>query len=550
MREHTPLREQAQLSLKDVSKRYGTRAVLDQVTVTVRPGERAAVVGENGSGKSTLLRLIAGAETPDTGEVTVRFPGGTGHTGQTLAHTFGLGPAHTVGHAVDAALAGVRELERRLRETELRLAEEGAGAGETLARYGELLTAFEERGGYEADARVDSALHALGLAGPAADRDRPLGTLSGGEQARLVLACVLADAPELLLLDEPTNHLDRRAADWLAARLRAHRGTLVVVTHDRDFLEGVATTVLEVDRDTRSVRRYGDGWSGYARSRAAERRRREQEHREYLEELARTEEQVAAAGERLAITGKDPGQGFGKHRRSHEAKLSGRVRAARQRLERLRREPVTAPPEPLRLKARPADAGTDGVLAELRDAGVRGRLRPAALTVERGSRLLVTGPNGAGKSTLLRVLAGELAPDRGTVRHGERVRIGRLAQELPAAAAPVPLLTAYAAGRGGHPDEYAGELLALGLFREEDLEVAVESLSVGQRRRLELARLFAVPADLLLLDEPTNHLAPALVEEVEQALAGYAGAVVAVSHDRRFRAGFGGERLELSPAGR
>ncbi|MFI1013798.1 ribosomal protection-like ABC-F family protein [Streptomyces sp. NPDC020965] len=534
------MRERAQLTLKDVSKSYGTRSVLDQVTLTVRPGERAGVIGENGSGKSTLLRLIAGAEAPDTGEITVSAPGGTGHLAQTLAQTFGLGPHHTVQDAIDAALAELRELERRLRLAEERLSE--ADEREFTA-YGDLLTAFEERGGYEADARVDAALHGLGLG--RIGRDREIGTLSGGEQCRLALACVLAAGPELLLLDEPTNHLDRSATAWLEDRLRAHRGTIVAVTHDRAFLERIATTILEVDRDTRAVTRYGDGWTGYRTAKAAARRRWAQDHEEWLAELARTTDLVAAAGQRLASSGKDPGEGFGKHRRSHEAKLSAHVRAARQRLEQLRREPVAAPPEPLRFTARPVTTGRSGLLAELTDIAVGDRLRLAGLRVESGQRLLVTGPNGAGKTTLLRVLAGELRPDAGTVRRQERVRVGYLPQELPATPSPDALLSAYAAGRGGAPEEYAGELLGLGLFHEDDLGVPVAALSIGQQRRLELARLLRSPADLLVLDEPTNHVALSLVEELEEALASYPGAVVVVSHDRRFRSGFAGERLEL-----
>ncbi|MFJ9802048.1 ribosomal protection-like ABC-F family protein [Streptomyces wuyuanensis] len=530
-------RARTQLTVKDVSKPYGDRSVLQDVSLTVRPGERAGVIGDNGSGKSTLLRLIAGTERPDEGGITVRFPGGTG----LLPQVVDLDPAATVQDAVDASLLELRELERRIRDAESRL----ATASETeLAEYGELLHAFEERGGYEADARVDAALHGLGLG--RLSRDRPVGSLSGGEQSRLALACVLAAAPELLLLDEPTNHLDRQAAHWLEEHLRAHRGTVVAVTHDREFLDRVATTILEVDRDRRAVTRYGDGWTGYRAARAAARRRRAREHQEWLDELARTEELVAAAGQRLSGTGKDPHQGFGKHRRSHEAKLSGRVRAARQRLERLRREPVPAPPEPLAFRvglATAAARGADGVLAELDGVAVGDRLRVEGLTVKAGERLLVTGPNGAGKSTLLRVLAGDLEPDGGTVRR--RARIGYLPQELPAVSSGRPLLSEYAAGRPGPAEEYAAELLALGLFREEDLTVPVAALSAGQRRRLQLARLFRRPADLLVLDEPTNHVTPALVEELEAALAAYPGAVVVVSHDRRFRAAFRAPRLEL-----
>jgi macrolide transport system ATP-binding/permease protein len=528
-----------QLSVKDVTKSYGTRTLLDEVSFTVRPGEKAAVIGENGSGKSTLLRLLAGVEAPDAGEVTVRFPGGVGH----LAQTLDLDPARTVRDAVDLALAELRDMERRLRAAEERL---GEASPDDLAAYGELLIAYEERGGYEADARVDAALHGLGLAG--ITRDRVLGSLSGGEQSRLALACVLAAAPELLLLDEPTNHLDAAAVHWLGERLRAHRGTVVAVTHDRGFLERVATTILEVDRDARTVHRYGDGWAGYRTAKAAARRRTEQDYADWLEEVARTEELVRTAGKRLATTGKDPRQGFGKHRRSHEAKLGGQVRAARERLDRLRRDPVAAPPEPLRFTAALSAAGGESPaerpLVELDGVVVGDRLRlNGMLTITFGQRLLVTGENGAGKTTLLRVLAGDLQPDAGEVRRP--ARIGYLAQELPARSTRLPLLAAFAAGRPGQPEEFADRLLTLGLFREEHLHVPVVELSAGQQRRLQIARLATRPADLLVLDEPTNHIALDLVEDLEAALATYPGAVVAVSHDRGFRERFPGRRLEL-----
>ncbi|MFD8716239.1 ABC-F family ATP-binding cassette domain-containing protein [Streptomyces anulatus] len=574
-----PQRDRAQLAMKDVSKAYGDRSVLDQVTLTVRPGEKTAVIGENGSGKSTLLRLLAGVEQPDSGEITVRFPGGTGY----LAQTLDLDPADTVQDAVDAALAELRDLEHRIREAEAGLSERKPGdpgpTDEELAAYGDLLTAYEDRDGYRADARTEAALHGLGLAH--LTRDRALATLSGGEQSRLALACVLAAAPELLLLDEPTNHLDARAVGWLEDHLRGHRGTVVAITHDRAFLERVTSVILEVDRDLRTVTRYGDGWEGYRTAKAAARRRWAQEHEEYLTDLARTQELVEAAGARLAATGGDPKQGFGKHRRSHEAKLSGQVRAARTRLDALRRSPVPPPPRPLAFTGRPAvtdgtgTADRDGTgtpdsvrtgtgtgtgdrdgtatgtgtgdrartLVELDAVSVGDRLRLPSLRVASGARLLVTGENGAGKTTLLRVLAGDLTPDTGTVTR--RARIGYLPQELPARPTRRTLLATFAAGRPGFPDEYADELLALGLFRPEDLDVPVASLSVGQQRRLALARLVTRPADLLVLDEPTNHIALSLVEELEQALDQYPGAVVVVSHDRSFRARFTGDVLEL-----
>ncbi|CAM5590907.1 Vitamin B12 import ATP-binding protein BtuD [Streptomyces tendae] len=436
----------AQLSVKSVTKSYGTRTILDQVSFTVRPGEKVAVVGENGSGKSTLLRLLAAAETPETGEITVRFPGGTGH----LAQTLDLDADSTVQDAVDLALSELRGMERRLRAAEESLAD---ASDEELASYGALLTAYEERGGYEADARVDAAMHGLGLA--RITRDRLLGSLSGGEQSRLALAGVLAAAPELLLLDEPTNHLDGAAVRWLEEHLRAHRGTVVAVTHDRGFLERLATTILEVDRDERTVHRYGDGWTGYRAAKTAARRGAEQRYADWVEEVHRVEELLEAAGRRLAGTGRDPKQGFGKHRRSSEAKLGGQVRSVRERLAQLRRNPVTAPPEPLRFTTplSPVDGAPPlDTLAELDHVRVGERLHlDGLLTIEPAARLLVTGENGAGKTTLLRVLAGDLRPDAGTARRPGRIGYpppGTVrAHHAPAAAGRFRRRAARAAGR-------------------------------------------------------------------------------------------------------
>ncbi|QES07026.1 ABC transporter ATP-binding protein [Streptomyces venezuelae] len=521
--------------LTDVTKRYDDRyvqhrTVLDRVSLSVRAGERLGVVGDNGSGKSTLLRLLAGIEAPDNGTMTVEAPGGLGY----LAQTLDLAPDATVGDAVDHALADVRELERAIRAAEAALAVTG-----DLTGYAELLAAYEARGGAGADRRVETTLRRLGEPGPL-DRVRPLGTLSGGQRSRLALAAVLAAEPELLLLDEPTNDLDDEAVAWLEERLRAHRGTVVAVSHDRVFLDRVTTAVLEVDEDRHTVRRYGDGYAGYLAGRAAERARRQREYEEWKEELARYRALADTHIDRFsAIPRKAPAafSGAGAFRaRSRAHGAMSRIRAARERLARLTAHPVPAPPEPLRFHAELSGEGAPVDLAGLR---VDGRLRLDALHLDAGERLLVTGPNGAGKSTLLKVLAGELAPDAGTV--DVPARVGMLRQETAPPTDPRTVSETFGADR-------TDELLALGLFTTGDLATPVRYLSTGQRRKLELARLVTEPADLLLLDEPTNHLSPALVEEIEAALAHYPGTLVVVSHDRRLREGFRGRRLELAPA--
>ncbi|MEU7829709.1 ABC-F family ATP-binding cassette domain-containing protein [Nonomuraea sp. NPDC049129] len=567
------MRTPAQLALNEITKRYGTRVVLDRVSLTVKSGERIGVIGDNGSGKSTLLKLMADAERPDNGELVVVAPGGVGYLPQSLA----LPPHATVADAVDLALADLRELEARMRAAELSFgaagmeACAGAEARADLDVYAGLVAQFEARGGYEADARVEVALHGLGLAG--LERSRPLGTLSGGERARLALAATLASAPELLLLDEPTNDLDGQAVAWLEQRLRAHRGTVVAITHDRMFLERVTTAILEVADG--QVRRYGDGYTGYLAAKAADRAAQARAHEEWKTELDRHATLVAANAGRLASIPRKTakaGMGTGAWRaRSRTHGAAGRIRQSQQRLRWLTDHPAPPPPEPLRFTAAftttGATAGTE--VAVLDSVVVAGRLHLESLAVRAGERLLVTGPNGAGKTTLMRVLAGELRPDAGEVRRtgrvgffrqdeldsGDVLRAGVLRQDelgtegtrvFPQDEPADPtVLRAYAHGRPGSLDEHADALLALGLFRPSDLGLRLGELAYGQRRRIELARLVSEPVDLLLLDEPTNHLSPMLVEQLQEALSSFRGALVVVTHDRRLRATFTGAHLEL-----
>ncbi|MEV5597922.1 ABC-F family ATP-binding cassette domain-containing protein [Streptomyces sp. NPDC052496] len=526
-----------QIALHAVSKSYGDRLLLDGVSLAVRPGDRVGVVGENGAGKSTLLRILAGLEQPDEGRTVLTADGGTGYLGQVPDLPAGC----TADQAVDAALAELRDMEDRLRALEARL---GAGRPQDMEEYGRLLGVFGLRGGYEADARVDKALYGLGLQG--VERDRPFGSLSGGEQARLGIACLIAASPEVMLLDEPTNHLDAAALDWLEGALAAHRGTVVAVSHDRLFLQRVADTLVEVDADRRTVVRYGGGYGTFTAAKAAARRRWEQEYEQWCAETARLAEFAAGAAHDVARGRaiKDNNKmAYDRAGGRVQASVAGRVRHAQERLRRLNADPVPKPPEPVRFRAGPAAGDTEGTLVELDGIRVGDRLAVDGLTVAAGERLLVHGANGAGKSTLLRVLAGVQQPDAGTVTR--RGRIGYLAQEIPVSRPRERLQSAFGRGLSGAPEELTELLLSFGLFRESDLQVPVGALSAGQRRRLALARLLARPADLLLLDEPTNHLALGLVEELEAALAAWPGALVVVSHDRLLGRRFGGRRCEI-----
>ncbi|MFE4543923.1 ABC-F family ATP-binding cassette domain-containing protein [Arthrobacter sp. NPDC056727] len=540
-----------QLHLSGVSHGYGDRELFTGVDLVIAPGEHAAVVGENGAGKSTLLRLLAGIEAPADG--TARRHGRVGY----LAQTTGLPARLTVADAIDDALRALREMEAGLERLEAGLA---AADPAELEAYGNLQTQYQLREGYAAESRVEAALERLGLGG--VDRSRTLGSLSGGEQERVALACLLADPADILLLDEPTNHLDASGTAWLEGRLAAHRGAVVVVSHDRVLLRNVADAVIEVDAERRTVNRYGNGYDGYLKEKRAERQRWAQQYHSWLDAMAAERRQADTVAGRMGYARRRDNDkaAFDFKTGTWERAAASKIRNAQERLRRLEDNPVERPPERLKLDAG-LDGGLDGSAAGSggRDGGVEpggaaegaarvlharntrvpGRLDIPEFRVDRGQKILITGPNGAGKSTLLSVLAGTLEPAAGqVVRSG---RIGYLQQELELPEHPsLRLLPAFAAGLGGNIDDHAEALLRLGLFRTSEFHVPVGALSAGQQRRLALARLLLGHNEVMLLDEPTNHLAPALVEELESALADFGGTVVMVSHDRALGEWFDG----------
>ncbi|WP_101848123.1 ABC-F family ATP-binding cassette domain-containing protein [Zhihengliuella sp. ISTPL4] len=532
------VRTHRECTLQAASVRFADHLVLDRVDLVVGPTDRLAVIGDNGAGKSTLLDLLAGTLVPTSGEVRIDLPGGVAHARQNPI----LAEGATVADAIDELLGDLRALEHDLGRAYDLLAVAGpAEPAQQMAAVARLQDRFESRGGYDVDRRIDTALEQLGLGG--VDRARPVAALSGGERARLALAVALSAGAELLLLDEPTNDLDDRALTWLEDLLAAHRGALVVVTHDRDFLDRFATDVVQVEGG--GLRRYGDGYPGFLRARAAERRAATARHEEWKTEVARAESLLAANAFRLhAIPRKLELDGFGHgafRARSRDHGAVGRIRMAKERLARLRDNPCPPPPEPLRFVVAAQDPGSLDCSEEplltldavsFREPGRR--LDMSQWTIEAGSRWLVTGPNGAGKTTLLGLLVGELLPASGTVVRGDGLRIAYLRQEvdtgLRGAAVDV-----FAARTGTPPVEARDALLAHGLFRGPEVDRDVRAISAGQHRRLDLAVALTSRFDLLLLDEPTNHLDPELVEQLEDALVAHPAAVVTVTHDRRWR---------------
>ena len=511
MRTTLPKTHRVQLWADDVGKGFEARPVLSGVSLTASAGHRLGVIGENGRGKSTLLRLLAGDLAPDTGSVTRH--GSVAVAAQELPFADG----DTVGTVVDHALAAARRALAELDDAAVALAEAGGHD-----RYAAALVEAERLEAWDAERRADLALAALDAP---ADRSRPLAELSVGQRYRVRLACVLAERADILLLDEPTNHLDASGMAYLTARLREHRGVVVLVSHDRTLLDEVCTALLDLDPNADGeVVLHGGGYSAFKAAKAAERARWEQRYALESARDAVLREEVAAAEARL-ITSWRPPKGAGRHKRATRA--PGRMRNVARRLDELTGQRVPKPPEPLRFTGPDLAAGPDEVLLSASGVTVPGRLRPHPdVAVAAGGRLVVSGANGTGKSTLLAVLAGRLTPATGVVRRGARTRIGLLAQESDFAdtsRSAVDLV------RDPEP------LRDLGLLPDVDLTRPVERLSTGQRRRLSLALLLLAAPHVLLLDEPTNHLSITLVDELTEAVRVTSAAVVVATHDRRLR---------------
>ncbi|MEC3981681.1 ABC-F family ATP-binding cassette domain-containing protein [Amycolatopsis sp. H20-H5] len=524
------------LQAKDLVHAYGTRTVLDGVSLIASAGRRLGLVGENGVGKSTLLRLLAGVESPQSGEV--RRGDDVGFLLQELPFP---GSAR-FSDVVDGALAEIRAAKARLDELTALVTDRPGDAG-VLDEYGRVLDWAQSHDLWDADRRAELVCDGLGLGG--IDPARPLGTLSGGQRSRLGLAALLIRRPETLLLDEPTNHLDDPAMEFLERHLATWTGVMVLSSHDRVFLDAVCTDIVDLDPALGGPARYGGTYSDYLVQKRAERARWAQRHAEEQDELKELRESVdvtarGVAHNRAARDKDKMLYGFKTGR--VQKQVSRRVRNAQLRLDELDRDQVRKPPAPLRFRGElTGRTGSDKIALSVRDLELAGRLSLATLDITTSSRLLITGGNGAGKSTLLEVLSGRLTPSSGTVHSGRGVRIGLLEQDVTF---PDPAKSAQRVYRETL-GEQAPALSVLGLLAPKDLGTPVGALSVGQRRRLALAVLLAEPPQVLLLDEPTNHISLSLAEELFAALGTAPGAVVIASHDRWLRRGWQGQTLEL-----
>jgi macrolide transport system ATP-binding/permease protein len=552
-----PTTTSAPLVARGLVRSFAGRPVLDGVDLVAPPGTRVGLIGENGTGKSTLLRLLAGQDVPDAGSVQV--PDDVVHLPQEPEPGADRG---TVGTLLDDALRPLHEAVAALERLAGRMAA-GSDDADTAAEYDRTLVWAVAHDAWDADRCAGITAAALGVAD--LDRARPVATLSGGQRTRLALAAALVRRPACLLLDEPTNHLDDEALDLLERELVAMPGVVVAASHDRTFLDRVATELLDLDAgvlgtDGHGGRRFGGTFTAYLDHQAHSRRRWEETWAAQQEEIARlrgkthTDLRAVAAGrgptdnDKFVHAFKGAGVERARARRVHDAE---------RRLEVAERHAVRKPPEPLRFRGAMTTGAPAGLAVSVRGLRVDGapglppRVELDRLDVPAGQKLLVTGSNGSGKSTLLAVLAGRLAPDAGRVDVTAR-RVAIVEQDPDVGPLGRSAGAAYTALVGATTAEEvplsACSLVSLGLLHPRDHGTAVGALSVGQRRRLALAVAVAAGPDLLLLDEPTNHVSLRLAAELEQALGRAPGSVVVTSHDRWLRARWEGPSLALGGA--
>jgi ATP-binding cassette subfamily F protein 3 len=501
------------IQLSSLSKSFGDRVLLDAVTWQIDDRERVGLSGPNGAGKTTLLKMLAGLDEPDAG--TIVKPAGLtiGYLPQDgLAYS-----GRTLREEASLAFKPLLDMKAEIAALEERLGDDSASHDEheqMLSRYAELQESFRRGEGYTIELKVTTVLRGLGFSEP--DMEKKTETFSGGWQMRIALARLLLGRPGLLLLDEPTNHLDLDARNWLEEYLTDYPHAVILVSHDRFFLDAVVTRITEIGM--RTLTDYVGNYSAYIRERDARMERLRQMKRDQDDEIERMQAFI--------------------NRFRYQATKASQVQSRIKMMDKIVR--IEIPPERKRVRFHfPQTQKSGRMVMELKHVrksyGATRVFNDVNLHIERGDRIALIGPNGAGKSTLMRMLSGVEAPDGGTRTEGHQLVMQYFAQDE--AAKLDPTLTVYQTLAGDAPMQMVPQIRTiLGgfLFSGDDIEKPVRVLSGGERTRLAVARMLLRPSNTLLLDEPTNHLDLDSKEVLLDALADYGGTLIFVSHDRYF----------------
>ena len=511
------------ISFSNINKQYGRQLVFVDASFQLNPGEKVGLVGPNGAGKTTLFRMVVGEESPDEGSVSVPKKLTIGYFRQDVEEMSGRS-------VLDEAIAGSgragdlhHELEHLQRAMED--PEQADDMDRILERFGEVQEEYEHLGGYTLEAQAREVLHGLGFKDDQIDGD--VGALSGGWKMRVALARVLLGRPDVLLMDEPTNHLDLESIIWLEQFLKSYQGSLLMTSHDREFMNRLVTKIAEIDAG--EIVSYSGNYDFYERERTI-----------------RETNQQAAFARQQAMLAKE--QRFIERFKTHAAKAA-QVQSRIKALDKI--EKIELPKKrhvvKFDFKIPPRSGDLVAVIEDLHKSyGPRVIYQGLNLTIRRGERWAVMGRNGAGKTTLLKMIAGATTPDAGTVRLGASLNMAYFAQQsLEVLDADLTIIEQL---QNDFPAEGLGSLRKLAgafQFSGDDVEKKIRSLSGGEKSRLAMARMLFNPPNFLVLDEPTNHLDLATKEMLVEALKDFEGTMIFVSHDRMFLRGLGSRVLEL-----
>ena len=517
------------LSAQNVAKSFGVNVVLKDVSLTLQQGDRMGLVGVNGCGKSTLMRILAGLESADSGEISMVRGTRIGYLAQQNMVTSGL----SVWDELQKVYEPVFEMERRLRELEEEMSrahEEPARFSRLSSDYDKLLHRFEESDGYSWKSLVSGVLNGLGF--KPAQYDQKVDSLSGGEQTRLCLARLLLQKPDLLLLDEPTNHLDMETLTWLENYLTAYRGSVLVISHDRYFLDHVCTCMVEI------LMGASEQYSGnYTRYIAQRQERFETRMRAYELQQKEIERQQAIIAR------------YRMYNREKSIRAAESREKALERMEKLDK-PVDERAIRFRFEAR-RRTGEDVLMLKdvSKSFGEKHLFAHLDLQVRMGDRVALIGPNGVGKSTLIKLITGDEPADTGVIRYGSNVDIGYYDQHQSALHPEKTVLDEVWDRFPRMEQSDVRGALGMFLFTGDDVFQPIKTLSGGEKGRVALTALMLRKDNLLLLDEPTNHLDMDSREVLEDALSDFGGTIITVSHDRYFINRIANRILEMRPEG-